>query len=92
MEFVTFEDTSAIYETTFFPDVYRRLWRKIIPNRPFIIHGRVEEELGTVTVNVSGLEYLDETKRRISRESTRTEHAKTEKVSRRFSPIEADPG
>ena len=52
MEFVTFEDTSATYEAIFFPDVYRRLWNRLTPNRPFIIDGIVEEHFGAVTVNV----------------------------------------
>lgn len=92
MEFVTFEDTSAIYEATFFPDVYRRLWRKLVPNRPFIIDGFVEEEFGAVTVNVKGLEYLDVMKRRCYRKSSETSYGKTEAFGRRFPSAETNVG
>jgi error-prone DNA polymerase len=59
MEFVTFEDTSAIYEATFFPDSYRNLWHLLTPNHLFLIEGVVEEEFGAVTLNVKGLKRLD---------------------------------
>jgi error-prone DNA polymerase len=59
MEFVTFEDTSAIYEATFFTDAYRRLWHMLAPNHPFLIDGIVEEDFGAVTLNVKELNRLD---------------------------------
>jgi error-prone DNA polymerase len=59
MEFVTFEDRSAIYEATFFSDAYRRLWHKLAPNHPFLIDGLVEEDFGAVTLNVKQLNRLD---------------------------------
>jgi error-prone DNA polymerase len=59
MEFVTFEDTSAIYEATFFSDAYRRLWHLLTPNQLFQIEGVVEEDFGAVTLNVKQLNRLD---------------------------------
>jgi error-prone DNA polymerase len=59
MEFVTFEDTSGIYEATFFPATYRRLWHKLTPNRPFIVTGIVEQDFGAMTLNVKDLAHLD---------------------------------
>jgi error-prone DNA polymerase len=59
MAFVTFEDTSAIYEATLFPAIYRRVWQKLGPNRPFIVSGIVEKEFGAVTLNVTDLAHLD---------------------------------
>jgi error-prone DNA polymerase len=59
MAFVTFEDSSAIYEATFFPDSYRRLWHRLTPNRPFVVTGIVEKEFGAITLNVKELARLD---------------------------------
>jgi error-prone DNA polymerase len=59
MEFVTFEDLSGIYETTFFPDAYRKFYALLAGGRSYLLRGRVEEEFGTVMLNVSGIERLD---------------------------------
>jgi error-prone DNA polymerase len=59
MEFVSFEDTTALYETTFFPDAYRRLCRILSSARPYLLEGRVEEERGAVTLTVHRAEFLD---------------------------------
>jgi error-prone DNA polymerase len=53
MEFLSFEDTTAIYETTFFPDAYARFCALLTRSRPFILCGRVEEDFGAVTLTVS---------------------------------------
>jgi error-prone DNA polymerase len=52
MEFLSFEDTTAIYETTFFPDAYARFCPLLTRCRPFVLRGRVEEEFGAVTLTV----------------------------------------
>ncbi len=59
MEFISFEDTTAIYETTFFPRAYERFCRMLTAARPFVLRGRVEEDFGAVTINVDDVEYLD---------------------------------
>jgi error-prone DNA polymerase len=59
MEFVTFEDLTGIYETTFFPGAYRKYYQLLEGGRPFLLHGRVEEEFGTFTLNIAGVERLD---------------------------------
>jgi error-prone DNA polymerase len=59
MEFVSFEDTTAIYETTLFPDVYRRFCYMLTHARPYILRGTVEEEFGAVTLTVSDIRFLD---------------------------------
>lgn len=59
MEFVTFEDQTAIYEATFFPKTYRRLWHLITANGPLLISGIVEQEFGAVTLKVMQLNRLD---------------------------------
>ena len=52
MEFVTFEDTTATFETTFFPRAYARFCRKLSQNCPCLLRGKVEEEFGVATLNV----------------------------------------
>jgi error-prone DNA polymerase len=52
MEFLSFEDTTAIYETTFFPDAYARFCGLLTRSRPFVLRGRVEEDFGAVTLTV----------------------------------------
>jgi len=52
MEFVTFEDTTATFETTFFPKAYTRFCRMLSRHRPFFLRGTVEEQFGVATLNV----------------------------------------
>jgi len=59
MEFTSFEDTTAIYETTFFPATYRKFWHKMSHTRPYVLRGRVEEDFGAVTLTVEDLAFLD---------------------------------
>jgi error-prone DNA polymerase len=59
MEFVSFEDTTAIYETTFFPRAYARFCRMLTTTRPYLMRGTVEEDFGAVTLAVDDLAYLD---------------------------------
>ncbi|NIQ37451.1 MAG: DNA polymerase III subunit alpha [Proteobacteria bacterium] len=53
MEFVSFEDTTAIFETNIFPQAFRRYAHLIDLNEPFVLRGRVEDDHGCVTLNVS---------------------------------------
>jgi DNA-directed DNA polymerase III PolC len=74
MEFVTLEDSTALYDATLFPEVYRRCHQLLLPNRPFIVRGLVEEEFGVVTLTVSDLQLLEftsspEAKRQTSHEA-----------------------
>jgi len=52
MEFVTFEDTSATFETTFFPRAYARFCRALTRHRPYLLRGKVETQFGVATLNV----------------------------------------
>jgi DNA polymerase III alpha subunit len=58
MEFVTFEDTTALVETVLFPKVYARFSHILSYSRPFRIRGLVEESFGAVTLTVEGIGYL----------------------------------
>ncbi|MFQ5877201.1 MAG: DNA polymerase III subunit alpha [Acidobacteriota bacterium] len=59
MEFISFEDTTAIYETTFFPRTYERFCRMLTRARPYLLRGRVEEDFGAVTLTVDDVRLLD---------------------------------
>ena len=58
MKFVTFEDTTGIYESVLFPDTYRRFCHVLGRSVPYVIKGYVEEEFGVVTLNVRWLSIL----------------------------------
>jgi DNA-directed DNA polymerase III PolC len=58
MEFLSFEDTTALYEATFFPEAYRRFCASISRTRPYLLTGRVEEEHGAISLNVDGVRVL----------------------------------
>jgi DNA polymerase-3 subunit alpha/error-prone DNA polymerase len=53
MEFLTFEDETDIFETTFFPQVYKRYCHLLDNGRPFLLTGTVEEDYGAVTLTVA---------------------------------------
>jgi error-prone DNA polymerase len=59
MEFISFEDTTAIYETTFFPRSYERFCRMLTAARPYVLRGRVDEDFGAVALTVESVEFLD---------------------------------
>ena len=58
MEFVSFEDETAIYEAVLFPPVYGRYARLLDEPRPVIIRGTVQEDLGAVAIHVEELSPL----------------------------------
>ena len=56
MEFISFEDDSGLYETTFFPKVYERYCQLFIRTRPYILTGIVDEDFGVVSLTVERVE------------------------------------
>lgn len=60
MQFITFEDESALFETTFFPKAYERYCRLLGQRRPYLVEGLVEEEFGIATLTVERLSFLPE--------------------------------
>ena len=58
MEFLAFEDTTAIYDVTLFPDAYRRFCHLLTNTRPFLLTGLVEEDFGVCTLTVDHVERL----------------------------------
>lgn len=59
MEFVTLEDTTALYDATLFPNVYRRCHQLLAANRAYLLRGLVEEVFDVVTLTVTELQPLD---------------------------------
>jgi error-prone DNA polymerase len=59
MEFLTLEDTSALYDATLFPAVYRRVCHLLSPARAYILRGLLEEELSVVTLTVEELQGVE---------------------------------
>jgi error-prone DNA polymerase len=58
MEFISFEDTSALYETVFFPQAYARFCHMLNRSRPYVLTGLVEEEYGVTTLTVDSIHFL----------------------------------
>jgi error-prone DNA polymerase len=58
MEFVTFEDTTGLIETVFFPQAFKQFNHMLSYTRPFRLFGRVEEDFGAVTVTIERVGYL----------------------------------
>jgi error-prone DNA polymerase len=63
MKFVSFEDTTGLYETVFFPKAYNQFCHMLNEMRPYLIRGKVEEDFTAVTLTVHWIEFLDRCKR-----------------------------
>jgi len=55
MIFVSFEDEEAIFETVLFPDAFRAYYHILDGGWAFLIHGRVDEDLGALAIGVERL-------------------------------------
>jgi DNA-directed DNA polymerase III PolC len=55
MEFVSFEDQSAMYETVFFPKAFKRFCQHLDVDRAYLLYGRVESEFDTPSLTVEQL-------------------------------------
>ena len=58
MEFATFEDTTALYDATLFPDIYQRCCHLLSTDYPYLLNGLVEEQFGVVTLTIHHLRIL----------------------------------
>jgi len=58
MAFISFEDRSALYETVFFPPAFRRYASRFTPVRPYVLYGKVDDELGAVSLHVEEMRFL----------------------------------
>ncbi len=52
MEFFSFEDETAIYETVFFPGAFKRFCQEVDMGSAYLLGGKVESEFGTVSLTV----------------------------------------
>ncbi|MCE9584857.1 MAG: DNA polymerase III subunit alpha [Planctomycetes bacterium] len=59
MEFVSFEDTSAIYETTFFPEAYAKFCQRLTHTKPFVLKGKVELDFDVPSLVVEDCRWLE---------------------------------
>ena len=59
MKFVSFEDTTGIYETVLFPKVYNRFCHMLNEMRPYLLKGKVEQDFTAITLTVHWIEFLD---------------------------------
>jgi DNA polymerase III alpha subunit len=55
MIFVSFEDELAIFETVFFPRSFALFYPQLDDGWAFLVHGRVEDDLGAVSISVEKL-------------------------------------
>ena len=58
MSFLSLEDETAMYETVIFPQVYDRYSKLLFEQRPFLVYGRVADDNGAVSLEVSRIEVL----------------------------------
>jgi DNA polymerase III alpha subunit len=59
MKFVSFEDTTGIYEAVLFPKVYHRFCHMLNEMRPYLLKGKVEQDFTAITLTVHGIGFLD---------------------------------
>jgi len=58
MEFLTFEDETASFETVLFPAAYRQFRPALLEGGAFVVEGRIEESHGAITVTIAALRRL----------------------------------
>ena len=58
MAFISFEDSTALYETIFFPDAFRKYCSRFSPVRPYLLTGIVRDEFGALSLHVEKMEML----------------------------------
>jgi error-prone DNA polymerase len=59
MKFVSFEDTTGIYETVFFPKAYNQFCFMLNEMRPYVLKGKVEQDFTAITLTVEWIDFLD---------------------------------
>jgi DNA polymerase III alpha subunit len=59
MKFVSFGDTTGIYETVLFPKVYHRFCHMLNEMQPYVLKGKVEQDFTALTLTVHWIEFLD---------------------------------
>ncbi len=60
MKFISFEDTTDLYETVFFPKIYNQYCHLLNASRPFLIRGKVEKDQGAICMTVNWIGFADQ--------------------------------
>jgi error-prone DNA polymerase len=55
MKFISFEDETAIFESVFFPEAYKKFALMLSYQRPYILTGMVDSEFDTIIFNVGDI-------------------------------------
>ncbi|HEY9054407.1 MAG TPA: OB-fold nucleic acid binding domain-containing protein, partial [Rectinemataceae bacterium] len=55
MEFVSFEDETAIFEAVLFPEAFKRFRHLLFEEGPVWVEGIVEEDRGAVTMTIESI-------------------------------------
>ena len=58
MKFVMLEDTSGNVEVTFFPRVYTQVGHRLVDAGPYVVHGRVRDDHGSLTLDAHDVQRL----------------------------------
>jgi error-prone DNA polymerase len=58
MSFLSLEGETAIYETVIFPQIYKRYSKLLFDQRPLLVYGRVTNDEGALSVEISRIEVL----------------------------------
>ncbi len=66
MAFLTLEDTTGLYDTTLFPDVFQQYGPLLTNECPLLLHGKVEEEFGAITLTITRLQIVGQGERRVA--------------------------
>ena len=66
MEFVAFEDRTALFDATLFPDTYRRYCHMLESHQGYVMTGLVEKSFSTCTVTIKTLARLDGTESKVT--------------------------
>jgi DNA polymerase-3 subunit alpha/error-prone DNA polymerase len=55
MEFVSFEDETAIYEAVLFPEAYRKFRHLLFEEGPLWVEGLLERDRGATTLTIESI-------------------------------------
>ncbi len=58
MAFISFEDRTAMYESIFFPPAFSKYASRFTTVRPYLLCGKIEDDLGAVSLNVAEMSFL----------------------------------
>jgi DNA polymerase III alpha subunit len=58
MDFISFEDETALFETIFFPQTHERYRKLLYGQRPLVIYGMVQNSEGALSIEVTSIKTL----------------------------------